>query len=210
MPQLDKPDLIFTDPPYAAKHLGGGSFFGVHSQNFYKTKEMQDMNKFKLDDYRNVLCDANQLVVFHDRNLIHDYSNYITLIYGNYDLHIWHKVNAIPFTNNTFKSDVEYIALGWTRRKLAKDLPQHELSKVYTSGIDRENLHPCQKPIPLISKYLRILQPVNVLDPFMGSGSTLVAAKRLGIPAIGIEINEQYCQIAVKRLMQSVLPLGRL
>ena len=69
--------------------------------------------------------------------------------------------------------------------------------------------HPCEKPVDLMTWLLGFLRPDRpVVDPFMGSGSTLVAAKRAGRRAIGIEINERYCEIATRRLAQGVLPLA--
>lgn len=68
-------------------------------------------------------------------------------------------------------------------------------------------LHPAQKPEGLISFILSKHDGASVLDPFMGSGTTLVAAKRLGRKAIGIEIEEKYCEIAAKRLAQGALDL---
>lgn len=67
--------------------------------------------------------------------------------------------------------------------------------------------HPTQKPIGLCRKLIDKHGGTMILDPFMGSGTTLRAAKDLGRKAIGIEISEAYCEIAARRLQQSVLPL---
>lgn len=70
--------------------------------------------------------------------------------------------------------------------------------------------HPCPKPLGfaawLVSRFSA--EGETVVDPFMGSGTTLVAAKQLGRRAIGIEIEERYCEIAVKRLQQEMLDFG--
>ena len=69
--------------------------------------------------------------------------------------------------------------------------------------------HPCPKPNAVMRWLVdRVSMPGNfVLDPLMGSGTTLRAAKDLGRKAIGIEIEERYCEIAAKRMAQEVLPL---
>jgi site-specific DNA-methyltransferase (adenine-specific) len=70
-----------------------------------------------------------------------------------------------------------------------------------------KNGHPCPKPLGWINWAVSLgsLEGETVLDPFMGSGTTLRAAKDLGRKAIGIEIEEKYCEIAVRRLRQEVL-----
>jgi len=69
--------------------------------------------------------------------------------------------------------------------------------------------HPMQKPLELMCWVLalREIPQGTILDPYMGAGTTLVAAKKIGRKAIGIEIEERYCEIAAKRLAQGALPL---
>jgi DNA modification methylase len=72
-------------------------------------------------------------------------------------------------------------------------------------GEHEEHYHPTQKPVALMQWCIQqVKQTGTILDPFLGSGTTCVAAKNLNRKSIGIEINPKYCTIAVKRLRQEV------
>lgn len=79
--------------------------------------------------------------------------------------------------------------------------------QAYMRAHPDSNGHPTQKPLTLMCAILSAFPVATVLDPFMGSGTTLRAAKDLGRRAIGIEIEERYCEMAAKRMAQAVLPL---
>lgn len=83
------------------------------------------------------------------------------------------------------------------------------LSKAVVPHRHNPLLHPCSRPIDTMTYLVDLLcRPRGqVLDCFMGAGTTLLAAKTLGRQAIGIEIEERFCEMAVKRLCQAVLPL---
>jgi len=95
------------------------------------------------------------------------------------------------------------------KRRLWQDLfhvvPGTALGDAISDGAG----HPCPKPVALFRWLTDQLSDANetILDPFMGSGTTLRAAKDLGRKAIGIEIEERYCEIAAKRMAQTVMAL---
>ena len=63
--------------------------------------------------------------------------------------------------------------------------------------------HPCQIPVTLMQRIIKVTAPTSVLDPFAGSGTTLLAAQSLGVPCVGIEMSERYCEIIAKRMTNS-------
>lgn len=95
--------------------------------------------------------------------------------------------------------EVEYC---WTNLRFAPRVFRYR-----AVGVDGGKVHPTQKPEALMLWCLSFLpkKSVVIVDPFMGSGTTLVAAKRVGKKAIGIELSEAYCEVAAKRLSQGSL-----
>jgi site-specific DNA-methyltransferase (adenine-specific) len=128
---------------------------------------------------------------------------------------VWHKanVNGAGGGGNPWLADVEFFVLGvpvWPDRP-ASGLVSASRSTGNPSWQTHKPdayLHPSQKPVAAMCHVIRALGDGAILDPFMGSGTTLRAAKDLGRKAIRIEIEERYCEIAAERLGQEVFDLA--
>ena len=108
-------------------------------------------------------------------------------------------------TSNDF-ADCELV---WTNLPGVARLFRHQWSGAMRASERGEpRLHPTQKPLILMRWIIGRCPEGVVLDPFMGSGTTLRAAKDLGRRAIGIDIDERYCQIAAQRCAQEVLDVA--
>lgn len=100
-----------------------------------------------------------------------------------------------PYKNPTDKRIAQRIADG----KQCRLYDWWEVNQVKNVGAEKTE-HPCQIPQEIMRRILKITDCKLVIDPFAGSGTTLAAAKQLGIPSIGIERNEKYCEIAARRV----------
>ena len=121
---------------------------------------------------------------------------------------IWHKAGMAPGPINAafMSQDEEVYILGdgaW--RKSSPPLRSVLATTEARSLAVTETGHPTPKPVGLMEVLIDRCPPGTIADPFAGSGSTLVAAKQLGRRAIGVEIDERYCEIAARRLAQDTL-----
>lgn len=121
---------------------------------------------------------------------------------------IWHKLEVgfqgdceIPWANT--HEEIYVIGKPWTGRRC----PSVLAFKGYQWSDGGRPDHPTPKPVELLRHLITFTAPGVIVDPFMGSGTTLRAAKDLGRKAIGIEVDERYCEIAARRMAQEVLPL---
>ena len=89
--------------------------------------------------------------------------------------------------------------------KLDAVVRTREMASTGYSGYVTRAGHPHAKPLDVMQQLILASPLGQIADPFMGSGMTLIAAKRLGRQAIGVEVEERYCELAASRLAQGVL-----
>lgn len=211
LPTLPKVDLVLTDPPY------GIDFHSARpSEERKKDKilndglnEYQEMLPWMYSAFKDVLKDGGVLCCFCSGG-----GGTPSLAYA------WLEVPKHLNLENVCIWDKGFVGMGWRYRFQweAVIVATKGERKTWNGGNNRSNILEFQKVIPQVGDHptpkpealMRQLIEDNcnqddlILDPFMGSGTTLRAAKDLGRKAIGIEIEEKYCEIAAKRLSQEV------
>jgi site-specific DNA-methyltransferase (adenine-specific) len=199
IPHLPKVDLVLTDPPYGIDGERSGMRINRISKGAYLGEHFEDNSEFVTNVAVPVISEC---IKSHER---------VVLTPGQVNIHKY----PPPDHMGAFFYPSCCSVSRWGMRLwqpifyYGKDPWQGKLrpdGKICYDS-DRATEHPCPKPIKSWSWLLErtSLHGDVVLDPFMGSGTTLRAAKDLGRRAIGIEIEEKYCQIAIERLRQGLL-----
>lgn len=224
LPELPKVDLVLTDPPY---QMRGGKvpIKGYGIAKVYKQSEsIGEPWGFSLD-WIDLLKDLKieHLAVHCNSYMVGQICHLVEQFMKPVCLFTWYKRNAPPNIRNTPKFDCEFIT--WHKletstnrnatafRSQLFDIPFPVAGCMATERIVNNNgepEHPTQKPLELSERLILGMSDEGnlILDPFMGSGTTLRAAKNLGRKAIGIEIEERYCEIAARRMQQTVMNLS--
>lgn len=197
-----KPPLVLTDPPY-----------GI-GERTNRREAGRSTKLARANDFPPVYGDDGPFNPAHlldfPRLVLFGANHYADRLPPSPSWLVWDKLagmtgrRAVGFNDN---GDAE---LAWTNLGGPVRLISHRWMGAFRDSERTEaRVHPTQKPVALMAWIIANWTEVSdlVCDPYMGSGPVLRAAKNLGRRAIGIEIEERYCEVAVKRLQQEVLPL---
>ena len=186
-------DVLVTDPPYGISYQSGGmSNATVPLQESIKSDETVDAR----DQVLSTWGDKPSVVFGSWRQPRPD---------GTRHRLIWHKGKALPGMRATpwYGADEEIYILGdGFMGAPAQNVFRTESRQDGAYGLVAQIGHPTPKPLPLMEWLIGKCPPGVIADPFAGSGSTLVAARNLGRKAIGVELEEKYCEIIANRLSQ--------
>lgn len=122
----------------------------------------------------------------------------------------WARAGGLNFNPTAYVSTYEWIIVFAREHFRLKSKAASGVGDLWRIAQESANAHPAPFPVELPTRAIETAAPGSVLDPFAGSGTTLVAAKAAGIRAVGVELSREYCEMAVRRLAQAVLPFSEL
>lgn len=211
-------DLILTDPPYNISQKN-------KIYRDYRSGKRADIS-FDYGDWdygfdilpileetKRVLKKYGQWILFCAEQQIGMYRKWLRENGHFKQIIVWEKINPLPqFRKCGYRQATEIIMWAYKNKPTKKDqhfnfLKQEEMKNIFRfpiCGGNERTEHPTQKPLSLIIELLKRHSFENdlILDPFVGSGTTCVAAKMLNRNYCGIDISKTYCEIAEKRILE--------
>lgn len=213
-------DLIVTDPPY--EHVQGGMKSKKYNTGVWKEKSYMNtkMSQFKHDDIFDFLdavipkMKKVNMYIFCSKLQLAHYFDYINKNKKlKFDLLIWDKSSRDDKysmkSSKFYTQDIEYVIRlyesGVSLNKVWNKEHTKSDSKLYMKRQKFQKpkgIHESMKPVELLEQYILLSSNENdvVLDPFMGSGSTGIACRNTNRNFIGIELNEDYFDVAKERI----------
>ncbi len=209
-------DLILTDPPYNIAQYSTGNIPlpGRDALN----NDIADWDTIPLnpeallEDFLRILKPDGNIFVFTSYNMLGKWHEVFDKEFDTFQFFIWHKTNPAPkIYKNGFLNSCEMVICLWNKGHKWNFSNQKEMHNFYECPIcmPPERLknpkHPAQKPVRLLKHLISIsTNPGDIVfDPFMGVGSSGVAAKELGREYIGCEIDKAYYDAACKRVFHN-------
>ena len=206
-------DLVVTDPPYKMNHSTGGcTNIGMRNKWQGNIKAGNTVMNFNLDIkfsewlpeiYRVLKSDSHCYIFCNDKNVQELLNEATKCGFKESNILVWIKNNATP--NRYYMKNLEFILFLYKgKARPIKDMGS-KCAVEFKNINGKEKLHPTQKPVSLLELYISNSSIENdlVLDPFMGSGSTGVACVHTNRNFIGIELDENYFNIAKERIEEA-------
>ena len=206
-------DLILTDPPYNIAQYSTGNIDLPGRSALNNDLADWDLKPIVpselLDDFKRIIKPDGNIFVFTSYNLRGKWHEAFDSEFDTFQFFVWHKTNPAPkIFKNGFLNSCEMIACIWNKGHKWNFGKQNEMHNFFESPICMrpERLsnpkHPAQKPVKLLEHIIKIASNEGdiVFDPFMGVGSAGVAALKNKRKYIGIEIEKNYFEAAVKRM----------
>jgi site-specific DNA-methyltransferase (adenine-specific) len=200
-------DMILTDPPYNISKENNFKTMGRSGIDFGEWDKEADLFSY-IDECFRVLGKNGSLIIFNAWKNLGDISSYAEKLgFKTKDMIRLEKTNPMP-RNRDRRYITDYECAIWFVMPKAKWVFNRQDDKyqrpLFKCSIDK-GLHPTQKSLSLMTQLLKIHTNVGdvVCDPFMGSGTAGVACKNLNRDFIGIEMDEDYFNIAKNRIEEA-------
>lgn len=214
-------DLILTDPPYNLRQYSTGNMKFSWRSDINNDLASWDGDVFQPQDmvegFLRIIKPEGNIFAFCSYNMLGKWHEAFDHLFDTFQFMVWHKTNPVPKVRKAgFLNSCELIVCMWNRGHTWNFTRQNQMHNFIETPICmgkervKDPTHPTQKPLKVLRHIIKIASNPGdlILDPFMGVGSTGVAALELGRRFLGIEIEEDYCVHAKKRLEKQLATKG--